>query len=1080
MKNYPKHLFRDLKDMIPSVSNCRGYHRMTIILVCLLLQTMNMYAQNNVSGIVKDSEGETLIGVSILVKQGEKQAGGTITNAEGFYQIKTTPDATLEFSCIGYKTQKISVNGREKINVVLEADNQLLDEVVVVGFATQKKVNLTGSVSTVGSKELASMPVRNTVLALQGQVPGLTIKQQSGQLYGKNPSMQLRGLTTIGQGSSGEMLVLIDGMEGDPYSINPQDIENISVLKDAAASSIYGSRAPFGVILITTKKGKAGKASINYNNNFRFNVPINMPSQADSYSWALFFNDGAHNDGNGDDISPVRLQRIKDYIDGKISYTTIPVGNQWGTAYTEGNDNIDYYDVFYKNMTTAQEHNLSINGGNEKMNYFMSANYLVEDGTLNWDLDGIKRMNLFGKMEVKPYKFLNLSYSTRYIREDYHQPRVMSDEMFQLFGQYLWPVGPLYDPNGNLFNDTVLRFRDGGQMKVSNTTMVHQFNAVFEPIKGWRIVGDINYRYRSYFNHIETKSIAQTCVDGITPGSVWDEHSGVAEDVGRNEYLNINVYTDFEKIVADHHYFKVMGGFQAEQYNTRTVYAQKEGLIVPDISTINTSSGLFNGEPVPPQVAGDYNRWRTAGFFGRLNYNYMEKYLLEANVRYDGSSRFRSNNRWGLFPSFSIGYNIAKETFFQPLTPYVNTLKFRASYGSLGNQNTNLYYPTYQAMGFSNVSGSWLINGQKPNIAWPPSLISKGLTWEEIRSWNIGLDFSLLNNRLTGSFDYFIRKTLNMIGPADELPVILGTNVPNTNNTDLQTKGFELELAWRDRAFNSLNYGIRFVLSDAQAQITRYSNPSGTLSKYYSGMKWGEIWGYQSIGIAQSDDQMLEHIASLPNGGQNSLGSDWQAGDIMFKDVNNDGRIDSGAYTIDDHGDLVVIGNTTPRFNYGIDLTAEWKGVDFRLFLQGVGKRDYFQRGKYFFGSVGGSKWGTMVLKQHLDYYRDDPDHPLGLNKNSYYPRPYLDNGKNYQTQTKYLQNAAYMRVKNLQIGYTLPSRINNLLGISNFRLFVSGENLFTFTKMKDLFDPETIGENGEGNVYPLSKTYSMGLSITF
>lgn len=271
MKNYPKHLFRDLKDMIPSVSNCRGYHKMTIILVCLLLQTMNMYAQNNVSGIVKDSEGETLIGVSILVKQGEKQAGGTITNAEGFYQIKTTPDATLEFSCIGYKTQKISVNGREKINVVLEADNQLLDEVVVVGFATQKKVNLTGSVSTVGSKELASMPVRNTVLALQGQVPGLTIKQQSGQLYGKNPSMQLRGLTTIGQGSSGEMLVLIDGMEGDPYSINPQDIENISVLKDAAASSIYGSRAPFGVILITTKKGKAGKASVNYNNNFRFN-----------------------------------------------------------------------------------------------------------------------------------------------------------------------------------------------------------------------------------------------------------------------------------------------------------------------------------------------------------------------------------------------------------------------------------------------------------------------------------------------------------------------------------------------------------------------------------------------------------------------------------------------------------------------------------------------------------------------------------------------------------------------------------------------------------------------------------------
>ena len=327
MKNYPKHPFKLLKEMILLVSDCTKYYKLIVFLGYFIMHTMNMYAQNNISGFVKDSEGEPLIGVSVVVKKGDIQKGGTITNINGFYQIKATPDASLEFSCIGYKTQKTAVNGKEKINITLEADNQLLDEVVVVGFATQKKVNLTGSVSTVGSKELTSMPVRNTVLALQGQVPGLTIKQQSGQLYGKNPNMQLRGLTTIGQGSNGDMLVLIDGMEGDPYSINPQDIENISVLKDAAASSIYGSRAPFGVILITTKKGKAGKTSINYNNNFRFNVPINMPSQADSYSWALFFNDGAHNDGNGDDISPARLQRIKDYIDGKISYSTIPVGD---------------------------------------------------------------------------------------------------------------------------------------------------------------------------------------------------------------------------------------------------------------------------------------------------------------------------------------------------------------------------------------------------------------------------------------------------------------------------------------------------------------------------------------------------------------------------------------------------------------------------------------------------------------------------------------------------------------------------------------------------------------------------------
>ncbi|MGV8096052.1 MAG: TonB-dependent receptor [Mangrovibacterium sp.] len=1038
----------------------------------------NMQQNHKVTGKVTDSSGIPLPGVTVIIK-GTTQ--GTITDDDGNYILTDVPaDAILVFSFVGMKTQEIAVNNQNPLSVTLEEDTRALADVVVIGFGTQKKVNLTGSVSTVNATVLEAVPVRNAVQALQGQVPGLLITQSSGQLNA-NPGMQIRGLNTIGQGSSGGVLVLIDGMEGDIYSLNPQDIENISVLKDAAASSIYGSRAPFGVILVTTKKGKEGKATINYNNNFRFNMPINMPQSADSYSWALFFNDGAHNDGHGDDISPARLQRIKDYIDGKISYNTIPVGNQWGTAYTEGNDNIDYYDVFFRDVTTAQEHNLSIAGGNEKMNYYVSGNYLDESGVLHGDLDGLERLSFFGKVEARPLNILGIQYSSRYVRENYHQPTQMNNDIFQYFGQYLWPVAPLYDPNGILFNDVVLRFRNGGQMETSNTSSVNQFSATLEPLKGWRIVGDLNYRYRSYFNHIVSKPVWQTCIDGVTRGSVWDEHSKVTEDVGRNDYLNVNAYTDYEYTFANKHYFKVMAGFQAEQYNTRGVTAGKEGLVVPDIATINTASGMFNGETVPPTVAGDFGKWTTAGFFGRLNYNLMEKYLFEANLRYDGSSRFRSDKRWGFFPSYSVGYNIARENFFQPLTSYVNTLKLRASYGSLGNQNTNSWYPTYEAMGYSNVAGTWLIDGQKQNIAWPPSLISSSLTWEEVRSWNVALDFGLLDNRLTGSFDYFVRKTLNMVGPAEELPIILGTSVPNTNNTDLKTKGFELEVVWRDRAFNQqLNYGVRLILSDAQAEITHYSNPSGTLSKYYAGMKVGQIWGYESIGIARSDEEMAEHLATMTNGGQSYLGADWQAGDIMYRDVDGNGRIDWGSSTISDHGDLVVIGNTTPRYSFGVDVTAEWKGIDFRMFLQGVAKRDYFQGSKYFFGSSGWSKWGTMVLKQHLDYFRDDPDHPLGLNINSYYPRPYLDNSKNVQTQTLYLQNAAYMRLKNLQVGYTLPNSITGKVGVSRLRIYLSGENLFTVTSMTDLFDPETIGSNSQGNVYPLTKTYSAGLSVTF
>ena len=1051
-----------------------------LAVMAAMLLSLSAYAQNFVSGTVTDTGGEPLPGVSILLSDGVK--GGTTTDVDGNYIIDTKGCKSLTFRSIGFVTQTVEIADRATLNVVLAEDMKLLDESVVVGFATQKKVNLTGSVATVKSQQLESVPVNNAVLALQGQVPGLQIKQVSGQLYGKNPTVTLRGQGTIGQGSSGSVLVLIDGMEGDLYSINAQDIENISVLKDAAASSIYGSRAPFGVILVTTKKGQEGKAQVNYNNNVRLSSPLNLPHSADSYSWALYFNDAANNDGNADDIGAARLQRIKDYQDGVISYNTIPVGNQWGTAYTEGNDNIDYYDVFYKDLSISQEHNISISGGNSKMNYFASANYLNQDGQFTFegaDLDGLNRINVFGKVEAKPYDFLTIGFSSRFIREDYHQPTALSDDILWYFGQYLWPVAPLYDPNGNLFNDLALRFSRGGQTTISNTTSSNQFNFTLTPLKGWRIVGDANYRYRSYFNNIVVKEVWQTCIDGYSKGSVWDDHTGVTNDDGRNQYLNTNLYTDYENTIGGH-YFKIMAGAQMESYSVNTTYAKREGLIVPDVPSIDTTSGLYNGEEVSPSVGGGSSAWRTLGFFGRANYNYQERYLLEANLRYDGSSRFAADKRWGLFPSVSGGWNIAKEPFFAPVSKWINTLKLRASYGSLGNQNTTAYYPTYSQMNFTNSSGTWLIDGKKTNIAWPASLISSSLTWERVKSWNIGLDVAAFDGRLSASLDGYIRDTEDMIGPADELPVILGTSVPNMNNTDLRTKGFDFEISWRDRAFDQLDYSVRFVLSDAVTKITKYSNPSKTLGTYYEGMTLGDFWGYESIGIARTEDEMLEHLISLPNGGQTALGSNWQAGDIMYRDLNGDGKIDSGSWTTDDHGDLRIIGNSTPRYNYAFDINLAWRGIDFRVYLQGVGKRDYFQKGKYFFGSCGWSKWGTMVLTQHLDYYRDDPDSPLGLNTDSYYPRPYLDSEKNVQWQSLYVQDASYLRLKNLQLGYTFPQKWMGKVGIQNLRIYFSGENLATLTRMTDLFDPETIGENETGNVYPLSRTYSFGLSVTF
>lgn len=1024
--------------------------------------------------MVSDPTGEKLQGVTVLVAG---TTDGTLTDDNGYFLINADAGSTLQIACLGYVTKEVKVGKSSVLSVVLEEDVKLLDEVVVVGFATQKKVNLTGSVATIDSKALESLPVQNAVQALQGQVPGLVITQNNGQLNTK-ANVNVRGLTTIGQGSSGSVLILIDGVEGDLNTINPQDIDNISVLKDAAASSIYGSRAPFGVILVTTKKGSDGETRINYNNSIRFNTPINMPHEADSYSWALFFNEASNNAGWGDVISPERMQRIIDYKNGDISYNTIPEGTFWSTGYSEGNDNLDYYEIFYKDVTFSQEHNLSVIGGTDKLNYYVSGNFLQDGGKMRWGGDGLNRFNVFGKIEAQMKPWVKLGYNSRFTRSDYHQPSHMIDNFFQEIGRQSWPVSPLFDPNGILFNDHVLNMVNGGQTTQEITSATQQLGLTIEPAKGWTIIGDVSYRYNSTLDHVAWTPYNQTAVDGESMGTLWYQND-ISESANKSDYINFNVYTDYEHTFSKH-YFKVMTGFQMEDYHFRNVWAKKEGIMLYDIPTLDTANGLSRtGDEVPPEVSGGYSSWSTVGFFGRINYNYTEKYLLETNLRYDGTSRFRSGRRWGLFPSFSLGWNIAKEDFFKNNISGISTLKLRASYGSLGNQNTSSYYPTYSTMPYANAAGNWLINGSQPNISWAPSLISTSLTWETVQTVNLGVDLVALNDRLTVSFDSYKRKTHNMVGPSDELPAILGTSVPNTNNTDLRTTGFEFELGWRDYIGRELNYSVKFVLFDAKGVITKYSNPSRSIYNTHEGMEWGSFWGYETVGIAKTQDEMDTHLANLPNGGQNALGSDWTAGDIMYADLDGNGKIDSGQGTLDDHGDLRIIGNTTPRFSYGFDLGFNWKGLDFRMFLQGIGKRDYCQTSRYFFGATS-DVWQSMCLTQHLDYFRDDPNNPLGLNTDSYYPRPVWGTDKNRVNQTRWVQDASYLRLKNLQLGYTIPMYFTDKFGIDVLRVYISCVNLFTFTRMSTIFDPETIDGNSLGNCYPLSKTYAFGISVTF
>lgn len=1035
-----------------------------------------------VNGVVVDVTGMPVIGANVMEKG---TTNGTITDMDGKFSLEVDKDATLIFSYIGFAGQEIKVGNQTNLSITLKEDAEALDEVVVVGFGTQKKVNLTGAVSSVTSEAFENRSVSNVSQALQGSMPGLNITQSHGYLD-STPDINIRGVGTIGEGSSGAPLILIDGMEGDMNRLNPQDIESVSVLKDAAASSIYGSRAPFGVILITTKKGKSGKFSVNYNNSFRWNKSINMPETVDSYTFATYFNEAATNAGMTGHFSAERLQKIKDFMDGKISGGIDPDPNnptRWADLYDKGYGNTDWINLIFDDTTFSQEHNLSVSGGSEKVQMYASVNYLGQDGYIRLNPETNQRVSTNLKVTSKLNDYISLNYNMRYNQIDYEKPTSLTDGLFSNLSRQSWPTLIAYDPNGYLYAYAThaLRLRDGGRTTKKSNETIQQLNMVIEPIKGWKIIGDVNYKMYHERLHAETLKVYNHDVNGEPyQETLGGANSSVSENYVGSKYLNLNAYTEYAHSFDAEHNFKIMVGVQSEQLWQDNTAASRLGIIVQEMNTIDTTNGMdSSGQSVPPTVGGAYNKWATAGYFGRLNYDYKGRYLVEGNIRYDGTSRYRSDQRWRWFPSVSVGWNLANEEFWHNLSDYVSTFKLRGSFGLLGNQNTSVWYPTYLTMPIGASNSAWLINGNQMNTSSAPGLISTTMGWETVKTTNIGFDANALNNRLGVSLEWFTRKTEDMIGPAEEMPVILGTAVPKTNNTSLRTNGWELNISWRDRLENGLGYNIAFNLSDARTKILEYPNHTGTVTGYYSGKNMGEIWGFETIGIAKTQEEMDAHLATFPNGGQNTMGTNWAAGDIMYKDLNGDGKIDWGNSTYDDLGDMKVIGNDTPRYMFGLNLGADWKGFDFSIFFQGVMKRDYFTGSSDFWGAS--SLWSSTFYEQHMDYFRNDENHILGLNLDSYYPRPVFDSGKNKHAQTRYLLDASYIRLKNLSIGYTLPKSLVNKWKLQNLRVYLTGENLWTGTGLTDLFDPETISVDPAGMMkYPLSAVYSFGLSVTY
>lgn len=1026
-----------------------------------------------VKGVVEDSMGP-VVGATVVVKG---TTNGNITDMDGHFSLPDVKKGSvLVISYVGYVTQEVTYTGQATLEIILKEDSQQLDEVVVVGFGTQKKLNLTGSVSMVGSEVIESRPVQNVSQALQGVVPGLNFSVNSGGGTLDNTlNVNIRGAGTIGDGSGSSPLILIDGIEGNMNAINPNDVESISVLKDAASASIYGARASFGVIMITTKGGKAGKTNVSYSGNVRFTDALQIPEMMDSYQFAQYFNAAAANAGQSAVFSAEMMQRIVDYQTGKITSVSTPNSQNKWNMYSGANANTNWFKEVYRDWTPSHEHNLSVSGGSEKVTYRVSGSFLNQNGLIRFGKDKFDRYTIDAKISAKLTDWATMNYTNKWTREDYDRPTYMTGLFFHNIARR-WPTCPVYDDNGYLTDGMeLLQMRDGGTQVHEKNYYTQQLAFVFEPIKDWFIHADGNMRTYNNNEHYAVLPVSAHYADGSPYYISWDGGSSYSPGASRvseyrytEDYFTTNIYTDYSKTI-NKHFIKAMVGFNAELTKYDSTSGQGDKLI--------SSETPFLGQTTSEQkVSGGRAENSVAGFFARINYNYDDRYMVELNGRYDGSSRFIGDKRWGFFPSFSAGWNIAREAFFGDLSEAISTLKIRGSWGQLGNTDTqDAWYPFYQTMPTSTASGPWLVGGVKPNLAGLPGIVSTLKTWETIESWDVGLDWALLGNRLTGAFDYFTRYTYDMIGPAPELPSVLGANAPKINNSDMKSYGFELELSWRDR-IRDFSYGAKFVLSDAQQEIMSYPNESKTLSSgHYDGKKLNSIWGYTTVGIAQTQEQMDAHLAN----NKPSWGSSWSAGDVMYADLNGDGVINNGSNTVDNPGDMKIIGNSTPRYNFGLTLDAAWKGIDFSVFFQGIGKRDYWLSGPYFWGT-GGDMWQSAGFKQHWDFWRNEND-PLGANMNAYYPRASFDGSKNQYTQTRYLQKAAYIRMKNIQLGYTLPKQWVSKAGMSSVRVYVSGDNLLTISDITGVFDPETLGSDwGDGKLYPLSKTISVGLNVNF
>lgn len=1026
--------------------------------------------QNGVcNGVVTDTTGETVIGASVVVKG---TTNGTITGLDGDFSLSgVTKGSILVVSFVGYQNTEVKWNG-QPLTIVLKEDTKVLDEVVVVGYGTQKKANLSGAVAAVDGKVLQDRPITNIGQGLQGVVPNLNITMNNGGAPGATSSFNIRGNTSLNGGSP---LVLVDNVQMDANLVNPDDIESISVLKDAASASIYGARAAYGVILITTKKGKkSDKPTVSLSATGYWQSPALTFHNVNSMQYLTMMDEAYQNDGgSGHYFKSQVYQYAEDYFNGKYDSPVF-----FDTAYDTYKygycGNTDWWDELYK-TSFSQIYTANISGGNDRTTYYASVSMNDQGGILKAGDDKYNKYNANVNISSNITKWLNVSAKIAHTYTDELHPTggttAMNSTAYSGLSSYsgmmkgdLSPLMPVKHPDGHYagqgsYTNPVAIMEQGGNAQYKQNDLWMTGAVKITPIKGLVINADYTWNFygKSSNQHVQN-FYDYTAVPGTENYYPWTNPSSVTVTNNDDYYNAFNAFAEYTFSLKEKHNFKVMVGYNQENKHKKYHYAGRKNLI----DSSNPSLNLAYGDMA---MNGSETHWSVNGFFARINYDYKGKYLLELNGRYDGSSKFPHGDRYAFFPSASVAWRVSEEKFWEPIRGWFDNFKLRASYGSLGNQalDESRYgnFPYLATYGINTKYGA-LLNGTRPVAVSVPGLVSASFTWETVNQIDFGFDASFFGGRLNTSFDWYRRNTKDMLTAGQALPAVLGTSVPQENAADMKTVGWEVSLEWNDRLSNGFGYHIKGVLSDYQASITKFSNPTKLLGTHYVGEKLNEIWGYVSNGLFQSDEDAKAADQSYLSGGS------WGAGDVKYEDLNNDGKIDIGKNTLDDSGDRKIIGNSTPRYSYGITAGFDYKGFDFEMFWQGIGKRDYWLGGSQFWGFT--DEWCTP-LTSSLDYWTED-------NRDAYFPRQhhYGVNGGNHQVSTRYLQNAAYLRLKNVVLGYTIPRSITEKVKISRLRVFVQGENLLTFTPLIDSYDPETLNNM----TYPINKKISVGLNLTF